>query len=156
MPVDRWKLSLPMAIDKHDVTVADSAGNQLHLHFTPLRFSNGHLLDREWLTNFTTHRCFQFLFLKDAACHGNIFGKAQAKPVTRAPTSQNIPPEPSVSAKVGDHREVRRVWISLFQWLPVTSYLLTPSQRTFCHKIGVHHPRHRRECSAYRCNAIQL
>ena len=66
MPVDRWKRSLPMAIDEHNVAVADSTGHQLYLYFTLVRLSNGHLLDGEWLANLTTHRCFQFLFLKDA------------------------------------------------------------------------------------------
>jgi hypothetical protein len=55
-----------MAIDEHNVTVADSAGGQLHFHFALLRLGNGHLLDGEWLANLTTHRCFQFLFLKGA------------------------------------------------------------------------------------------
>jgi hypothetical protein len=64
VPINRWKRSLPMAIDKHDVTVADSTRNQLYLHLTPIRRGNGHLFNREWLANLTTHRCFQFLFLK--------------------------------------------------------------------------------------------
>jgi hypothetical protein len=66
MPVDRWQRSLPMAIDEHNVTVADSTGGQPHFHFALLRLGNGQLLDREWLANLTTHRCFQFLFLTDA------------------------------------------------------------------------------------------
>jgi hypothetical protein len=53
-----------MAINEHNVTVADSTSNQLDLHLTPIRRGNGHLLNREWLANLTTHRCFQFLFLK--------------------------------------------------------------------------------------------
>ena len=40
-----------------------------------------------------------------SAFHGNIEGKGQAKPVTRAHARQNIPPEPSVSAGIEDRRE---------------------------------------------------
>ena len=55
-----------MAIDAHKVTVADSTGHQLYLHFTLLGLSNVHLLDGEWLATLTPPRCFQFIFLKDA------------------------------------------------------------------------------------------
>jgi len=55
-----------MAINEQNVTVADSTGNQLYLHFALLRLGDGQLLDGKWLANLTTHRCFQFLFLKDA------------------------------------------------------------------------------------------
>ena len=66
MPVNRRKRSLPMAINEHNVTVADSTSNKLYLHFALIRLGNGHLLNGEWLANLTTHRCFQFLFLKGA------------------------------------------------------------------------------------------
>ena len=39
---------------------------------------------------------------------------------------------------------------------PVSSHLLTPSQRTFCHKIEARHPCYQRQCSVCRCDSILL